>query len=64
MSEAATNITHMIWAGRWIPAKRCEVEGQPAWEFTNGKDACDWLAYPPDPEEDSAGSAPIGRPLA
>lgn len=49
VENASSNApAHMLWAGRWIPVVRCEVEGEPAWQFSNGRDAADWLAWPPD----------------
>ena len=37
----ATNITHLLWADRWIEAAWTGS----AWRFKNGRDASDWLLY-------------------
>jgi hypothetical protein len=50
------SVTHLLWADRWIEACRVhDPEVGMCWRFKNGRDAADWLAWPPPPESEEGG---------
>jgi len=59
--NTTVSVTHLLWCDRWIEVCRAWDERlqEACWRFKDGRDAADWLLWPPvQPSTEDGGEQP------